>query len=300
MGTSCEGLQLLRLGGNAFEGGVPEAWAALRCLRTLSLERNRLAGDVGVWLWPALRGMAALLHLDVGGNAFAGALPTGLAEAAPRLRTLRAGGNRLSGPIPDVLGLLPALAVLELQNNGGLSGPIPPSLCECEALETLCLNGNALTGPLPWGLCFYLPKLRQLFLAGNQLSGEIPDSIGQLGALEALNLGRNRFRGAIPVDALGHCGALRSLCLHPNAFELTERELVGVGERLKARFGNKLSFLLPKASDTDAQLTEGHALLRAAPRSGSPSPNKMLLVLDGGGGGGRAVASPPPPIGLMR
>ncbi|CAL5340258.1 unnamed protein product [Camellia sinensis] len=73
-------------------------------------------------------------------------------------------GNRLTGKIPEVIGLMQALAVLDLSENE-LVGPIPP------ILGNLYLHGNKLTGPIP-------PELGQL--NGNQLVGGIPAELGKL------------------------------------------------------------------------------------------------------------------------
>ncbi|CAN6181244.1 unnamed protein product [Urochloa humidicola] len=83
-------------------------------------------------------------------------------------------GLNLHGSLSASLcgGALPRLAVLNVSRNA-LSGPIPPGLAGCAALEVLDLSTNALRGGVPPELCG-LPSLRRLFLSENLLSGEIP------------------------------------------------------------------------------------------------------------------------------
>ncbi|XP_039168913.1 LRR receptor-like serine/threonine-protein kinase ERECTA isoform X2 [Eucalyptus grandis] len=62
--------------------------------------------------------------------------------------TLSLQGNQLSEQIPSVIGLMQALAVLDLSCNM-LTGPIPPILGNFTYMEKLYLHGNKLTGQIP-------------------------------------------------------------------------------------------------------------------------------------------------------
>ncbi|KAK9050834.1 hypothetical protein SSX86_030196 [Deinandra increscens subsp. villosa] len=57
-------------------------------------------------------------------------------------------GNKLTGKIPEVIGLMQALAVLDLCENE-LVGSIPPIFGNLSFTGKLYLHANRLTGPIP-------------------------------------------------------------------------------------------------------------------------------------------------------
>ena len=88
--------------------------------------------------------------------------------------------DNLQGTIPDELGLLTALTVLSLCNNGGLIGTIPTQL----------------------GL---LTALKELHLWTNQLTGTVPTHLAQLTALEQMDVDENQLRNYPSRAATAHC-----------------------------------------------------------------------------------------------
>ncbi len=59
-------------------------------------------------------------------------------------------------------------------NNSGLTGSIPASFGDLEALARLYLGGNELTGAIPPELGELRPSMTELNLSGNNLTGPIP------------------------------------------------------------------------------------------------------------------------------
>lgn len=117
-------LALLDLSGNAYEGGIPEAWlqpAGFPSLATALLAGNRLGGA------PLPSGLLSLAtqRIDLGGNRFTGPLPANWTSAS--LIDLDLRDNQLTGGLPGSWGgstALPQLALLHLQGNN-LSGLVP-------------------------------------------------------------------------------------------------------------------------------------------------------------------------------
>ena len=125
--------------------------------------------------------------------------------------------DNLQGTIPDELGLLTALTVLSLCNNGGLVGTIPTQLGLLTALKELYLWTNQLTGTVPTQLS-KLTALEQMDVDENQLTGTIPVELRQLTALRELWLSNNKLTSTI-LPQLGQLGALTFLNFQNN--ELT-------------------------------------------------------------------------------
>ncbi len=103
---------------------------------------------------------------------------------------------------------------LELRINN-LSGSLPASLGQLDALEVLSLDRNSLSGSLPAELG-NLSKLTRLAMNRNQLSGSIPSELGQLSKLSIIGLARNQLSGSLP-ESLGGLSGLTRLALHHNA-----------------------------------------------------------------------------------
>ncbi|KAF8687543.1 hypothetical protein HU200_042793 [Digitaria exilis] len=172
-----------------------------------------------------------LQHLDLAGNALAGALPATLLNAT-ELRVLSLAGNHISGDLPDAAGAY------------------------ARGLQELNLSGNALTGHLPASLC-RLPSLAVLGLADNNLTGELP--IGGLGVLELVDLSNNSFNGSFPSDFGG--GHLRLLNISSNklAGELpTELATVVPANATVDMSKNNFTGAIPEAGMFAAQSPEAY------------------------------------------
>ena len=132
--------------------------------------------------------------------------------------------------------------------NNNLTGSIPSSLGNLQALYNLVLDGNQLTGEIPASLG-NLSNLRWLWLSNNQLTGEIPDALGNLTNLEDMVLGQNGLTGEIPAT-LGNLSGLTLLGLDNN--ELTGEIPAALGNLTNLVFelrldNNRLTGSIPPA-----------------------------------------------------
>ncbi|CAK9188646.1 unnamed protein product [Ilex paraguariensis] len=92
------------------------------------------------------------------------------------------------------------LQFLDLSNNIGLKGTLPPSIGNLKNLTTLMLVGCSFFGPIPDSIGS-LQLLVFLALNSNSFSGPIPPSIGNLLNLSWLDLSDNQLNGTIPVSS---------------------------------------------------------------------------------------------------
>lgn len=100
----------------------------------------------------------------------------------------------LTGTLPDTLNGLTHLTSLQINDNSGLGGSIPP-LTGLTQLQSIDLSRNALTGGLP--SLAGLPSLQTALFNNNQLSGSIPPFDGVTG-LQWFAAADNQLSGGIP------------------------------------------------------------------------------------------------------
>ena len=87
-----------------------------------------------------------MTRLELRDNQLSGSIPVELSNLT-NLQRLRLSGNQLSGSIPAELGNLTNLQRLYLDNNAGLSGPLPSSLTRLAHLTYLWLAGTQMCVP---------------------------------------------------------------------------------------------------------------------------------------------------------
>ena len=85
----------------------------------------------------------------------------------------------------------------------GMAGPLPAGLGVLTALATLDLSFNQLTGTVPevWGSSRSMPAVQKLLLTSNQLGGSLPPAWGgsaRFSNLTSLQLGANQIAGSLP------------------------------------------------------------------------------------------------------
>ncbi|MBK8504211.1 MAG: gliding motility-associated C-terminal domain-containing protein [Saprospiraceae bacterium] len=156
-------VESLTLAGLSIRGFIPDSsLGALRCIRYLDLQRNKLLG----------------------------AIPEEL-QNLTLLETLNLSYNELSGQIPQTLGLLLNLNSLYLNDNV-FSGPIPSTLGNLTNLESLFLRNNYFTGEIPASMD-NLDKLIGLDLSNNDFSGRLPAFFQEISFL-TFQVHGNHFR----------------------------------------------------------------------------------------------------------
>ncbi len=126
----------------------------------------------------------------------------GVDVEAGRVSGLTLVNNGLTGIIPASIADLDALAALDLSFNA-LSGGIPAMP---ENLFFLDLSHNAFTGSVPVGV----NRLWYLNLSYNQLTGSIPLELSDASSLSELDLSYNDLEGVLPsaLSALAELGYL--------------------------------------------------------------------------------------------
>ena len=161
--------------------------------------RNWLNGDPCSGEWVGVTCDASNTHvtqLEFHENRLSGTLPSSLSLLS-KLEDLSVTDTSLSGTLPPSMGMMTSLVSLAIQNNVGLTGPIPASFGGMRSLATLILNRNNLTGPLPAELSG-ATLLSNLQAHANQLSGTLPSHYQAL-PLDSLYLNNNYLSGTVGV-----------------------------------------------------------------------------------------------------
>ncbi|KAG2641258.1 hypothetical protein PVAP13_2KG167800 [Panicum virgatum] len=192
--TNFSRLQRLYAGFNSFTGIVPSGLGRLQNLEVFVLDYNMFqANKKEEWEFIAsLTNCSRLQMLSIGGNRFAGKLPSSLANLTTNLQWLRTPSNYISGVIPSEIGNLANLINLDFSENI-LTGTIPEGIGEATQLTQLYLYSNNFLGHIPSSIG-NLTGLSELDAHGNRLEGSIPPSIGNLSKLSALDLSSNNTK----------------------------------------------------------------------------------------------------------
>ena len=140
--SSLSNLEGLHISENQLTGAIPSGLGGLFNLEGLFLDSNQLSGEI-----PAELGdLSNLVDLFLAGNQLTGTIPPELGRLS-NLEQLILAGNDLSGEIPAELGRLSTLKSLYLNDNSGLSGPLPGSFTSLTPLNFLDLSGTGLCAP---------------------------------------------------------------------------------------------------------------------------------------------------------
>ncbi|KAH1095028.1 hypothetical protein GLYMA_14G173600v4 [Glycine max] len=193
-------LRYLDLSYTGFSGKLPNTINHLESLNFLGLESCDFEGPIPVFLF----NLTQLKFLDLGGNNFSGEIPSSLSNLR-HLTFINLFYNSFTGHIVQYFGNITQVyhlnlgwnnfSVLDLRRNN-LSGMIPKTYLEIEALETMNFNGNQLEGPLPRSVV-KCKQLRVLDLGENNIHDKFPTFLESLQQLQVLVLRANRFNGTI-------------------------------------------------------------------------------------------------------
>ncbi|GMQ82539.1 MAG: hypothetical protein BMS9Abin05_1993 [Rhodothermia bacterium] len=142
---------------------------------------------------------------------------TGVFVENNRVVWLTLPGAGMTGSIPASIGELDALQRFQLPNNS-LSGPLPPSINDLVELIFLDLGVNNLSGTIP--AINQLIKLESVFLGGNEFEGTLPDISG-LQLLRGASFERNMLD---EIPTLSNLDALNLISLEENRFTFEDFE----------------------------------------------------------------------------
>ncbi|XP_004250411.2 receptor protein-tyrosine kinase CEPR2 [Solanum lycopersicum] len=186
-----QSLTSLVLPSNQLSGNLPSELADCANLKVLNVTDNNMNGTI-----PDLSRLAKLEVLDLSNNCFSGQFPAWFGKLTS-LVALGLGGNEYDeGKLPDLFGKLKKVYWLFLAGSN-LTGQIPESIFEMEALGTLDISINQMSGNFPKSI----NKLRNLFkieLYQNNLTGELPVELVDLIHLQEIDVSRNQLHGTLP------------------------------------------------------------------------------------------------------
>lgn len=133
------------------------------------------------------------------------------AAALSSLRAFVASGLRLQGSMPSAwAATFPELEVLDISQNPGVQGPLPPRLAGLNRLRKLDVSGTGVEGQLPPAYAA-LQSLEELRAVGcRSLNGSLPAEYGLLERLRTLAISGTAISGGIPTawaDAAQLAGA---------------------------------------------------------------------------------------------
>jgi len=202
-GITCQNgvVTAISLGSNELSGALTSVpWVNFSHLVGLRLDSNHITGAIP----PTMADMNALVDLWLLDNNLSGPIPEFGANCSGqsgqpcvmwRLLLARQDPG-LTGALPSSIGNLDALRELSVSENQ-LTGPLPPELLNLNSLEQFLASDNYFTGPI---LDFSrLAGLRFLTLDGNCFGGAIPSGLGNMNRnLERLWLSNNKLEGPLP------------------------------------------------------------------------------------------------------
>ena len=102
----------------------------------------------------------------------------------------------LKGEFPDCFDELPWLTVLEISNEPGITGILPPSFNKLKNLKELRLYYTSMPS-LP-NVFNGIPLEKVDINGNNQMTGPLPESLGSSLSLKILSIASNSFTGTVP------------------------------------------------------------------------------------------------------
>ncbi|KAI3978159.1 hypothetical protein MKX01_012990 [Papaver californicum] len=190
-------LSKLILFSNSFTGELFTSLTNCSSLVRLRIENNSFSGDI-LALKLSLRYGAT--YVDLSRNNFTGGIPENLMTEALKIEYFNVSYNPgLGGIIPSHIWSLPSLANFSASScniSGDLPEPTPNFKCS-SSISTVELSGNKLSGGLPESIA-NCEALNILDLSHNKLSGSIPSQFGNSPSLALLNISFNQLSGSVP------------------------------------------------------------------------------------------------------
>lgn len=182
-------LQILQLGGNRFEGALPEELWQLTELLELDLYKCKFAGNLS----PGIGKMSKLQNLFLDGNTFTGSLPAEFYNLNVSYAIFFS--NLFSGTIsPNIANMFESIVEIDFGENK-FSGPLPTELGDLINANHLWFESNAFTGTLPSEIGG-LRDLQTLSIYNNPgLGGTIPLTFLNAVSLQDVRLENTNVEG---------------------------------------------------------------------------------------------------------
>lgn len=186
-------IEKLFYGTTSFEyDGIPTEIGLLTNLQEYDMSYTLYFGELTGDMWTNL---VNLNYLVMDGNAYNSTIPQQLMDL-PDLEYLYAGFSFLEGNL-DFLPNMPKIFELWMDDNPGLSGPIPSTLPNADTLVSMSATNCGLTGTIPTELGL-MTDMIQMWFYDNDLTGTIPTELGQMIKMKVLNLQKNDLTGEMP------------------------------------------------------------------------------------------------------
>ncbi|KAK3404325.1 hypothetical protein EUGRSUZ_K00632, partial [Eucalyptus grandis] len=170
-------------------------------MNLLDLSDNNITGEVPFWVWDGR--FESLQYLNLSHNFL-----TGLDRYYPinplYMYTIDLSHNMLKGTPPEA----PVSILHYIISNNGLTGALPPWICNLSSAITLDLSSNNMTGVLPVCLGNISESLAILNLKGNNFHGSIAKVLLTGTQLTMIDLSDNQLQGKLP-RSLANCKMLK-------------------------------------------------------------------------------------------
>ncbi|PRP87384.1 putative LRR receptor-like serine/threonine-protein kinase [Planoprotostelium fungivorum] len=202
--SSMYSLNVLRLGGNNFQGALPDM-SSLINLQDLSINNNRLVSNLA-----QLTSLTQLTSLDLSNNPLNSSIPSSIVNLL-NLKYLNLSGCGLHDDCPPQLWNIRSMMSLDLRGNT-LSGQIPDILSDPTYID---LTGNSFNGSTQWML--KLGAIQYLSLQGNRFQGDLPD-LSSFKSARYINFAGNQLTGTISSSSVSGLFQLSSVDLSSNGF----------------------------------------------------------------------------------
>ncbi|KAJ0702998.1 putative protein kinase RLK-Pelle-LRR-IX family [Helianthus annuus] len=260
-------------------GSLPPTLNQLTQLKTLSLQKNSLSGDL-----PTLSNLTLLTEVYLDSNNFTSIppdfflglsnlqtfsisdnpnlnpweIPTDLTQIT-NLQSFQASNANIKGSIPDIFSSFPSLQSLRLSYNN-LTGSLPSSFGGSD-IQNLWLNNqdSGLSGDV--SVLASMTQLSQVWLQANAFTGAIPD-LSNCSNLFDLQLRDNQFTGLVPQGIMS-LDSLKNVTLRNNKLQ---GPMPVFKDGVEVDISSN-SFCLPTPGPCDPQVT---ALLEVAGAVGYP------------------------------
>ncbi|CAN8258337.1 unnamed protein product [Cochlearia groenlandica] len=225
----------INLADKSLTGVLPSEISSLSELKSISLQRNKLSGEI-----PSFANLSSLQEIYLDDNIFDGVVtgsfsgltslqilsmsdndnitawsfPAELADSSS-LATVYLDNTNIVGDLPDIFDSFASLQNLRLSYNN-ITGSLPPSLAK-SPIKNLWINNQDLGMSGTIDLLSGMTSLSQAWLHKNQFTGPIPN-LSKSDSLFDLQLRDNLLTGTVPVSLLS-LGSLKNVSLDSNKFQ---------------------------------------------------------------------------------